>query len=64
MKAKEIRDLTREEQAQRLAEAEAELAKLRQQKAMGQLEHPLVLRAARKEVARLLTILNEAKKEA
>ncbi|MBP1590145.1 MAG: 50S ribosomal protein L29 [Kiritimatiellae bacterium] len=64
MKAKEIRDLTAEEQAQRLTEAEAELASLRHQKAMGQLEKPVLLRAARREVARIRTILNESRKEA
>ena len=64
MKAKEIRDLSAEEQAQRLGEAEAELAKLRHQKAVGQLEKPVQLRAARREVARIRTILNEARKEA
>ncbi len=64
MKAKEIRDLSAEEQAQRLVEAEAELAKLLQQKATGQLEKPVQLRFARREVARIRTVLNEAKKEA
>jgi len=64
MKAKEIRDLSAEEQAQRLVEAEAELAKMLQQKAVGQLEKPVQLRFARREVARIRTVLNEAKKEA
>lgn len=60
MKAKEIRDLSTEERAHRLAEAEKELLNLRIQQAAGQLEKPDRLRHLRRELARIRTIMNEA----
>lgn len=61
MKAREIRDLTAEEQAQKLAEAERELFNLRIQQSAGQLEKPDRVRRVRREIARIRTILNQAK---
>ena len=61
MKAKEIRDLTAEEQAQKLAEAEKELFNLRIQQAAGQLEKPDRLRTVRRGIARIKTVMNTAK---
>ncbi len=61
MKAREVRDLSAEEQAQKLAEAEKELFNLRIQRAAGQLEKPDRLRVVRREIARIQTIINQAK---
>ncbi|MGD9780559.1 MAG: 50S ribosomal protein L29 [Kiritimatiellia bacterium] len=61
MKAREIRDLSADEQAQKLAEAEKELFNLRIQQAAGQLEKPDRLRTVRRGIARIKTVMNEAK---
>ena len=61
MKAKEVRDWTAEEQAQKLAEAEKELFNLRLQQATGQLEKPDRLRTVRRDIARIKTVMNTAK---
>ncbi|HOO20319.1 MAG TPA: 50S ribosomal protein L29 [Kiritimatiellia bacterium] len=61
MKAKEVRDWTAEEQAQKLAEAEKELFNLRIQQAAGQLEKPDRLRTVRRDIARIKTVMNTAK---
>lgn len=61
MKAREIRDLSADERAQKLAEAEKELFNLRIQQAAGQLEKPDRLRAVRRGIARIKTVMNEAK---
>lgn len=63
MKSKELRELTGEELAAQLATAREELFKLRMQAATGQLEKPVQLRTARREVARILGIMNESKGE-
>ena len=47
----------------KLAAAREELFKLRMQAATGQLEKPVQLRAARREIARILGIMNESKQE-
>ncbi|NCA82831.1 MAG: 50S ribosomal protein L29 [Opitutae bacterium] len=61
MKAREVRDLSADEQAQKLAEAEKELFNLRIQKAGGQLEKPDRIRAVKREIARIKTVMNQAK---
>ena len=61
MKAKEVRDLTLDEQAQKLAELEKELFNLRIQQTAGQLEKPDRLRAVRRDIARIKTVMNQAK---
>ena len=61
MKAKEIRDVTAEEQAQKLAEAEKELFTLHVQQASGQLEKPDRIRKVKREIARIKTVMNTAK---
>ena len=61
MKAREVRDLSAEEQAQKLAEAEQELFNLRIQQAAGQLEKPDRVRLLRREIARIKTVMNQAK---
>lgn len=61
MKAKDVRDLTAEEQAQKLAETEKELFNLRIQQSSGQLEKPDRIRVVKREIARIKTVMNEAK---
>ena len=61
MKAREVRDLSADEQAQKLAEAVKELFNLRIQKAGGQLEKPDRIRAVKREITRIKTVMNQAK---
>jgi large subunit ribosomal protein L29 len=63
MKAAEVRELDVEELEQRLAKARRELFNLRFQHATGQLENTGQLKEIRKNIARLLTILNQKKQE-
>jgi large subunit ribosomal protein L29 len=56
MTAKEIRELSVAEIGTKLNELRAELLQLRLRKGSGQLEKPHLLRALRKDIARLLTI--------
>jgi large subunit ribosomal protein L29 len=64
MKIKEIRDLSGVELATRRHELREESFHLRIQQQSGQLEKPSQLRAIRREVARLETVLNEKTKAA
>ena len=61
MKAKDVRDLTPDEQAAKLAEMEKELFNLRIQQTAGQLEKADRLRAVRRDIARIKTVMNQAK---
>ena len=61
MKAKELRELTPDELAQQLETARKEYFDLRMQQATGRLEKPVLLRTARREIARIETVLNESK---
>lgn len=61
MKASEIRDLKPEEIEAKLADAREELMKLRFQQVSGQLTDPSRLRILRRDIARMLTVLNEQK---
>ncbi len=63
MKSVEIRDLAPAEIEVRIAEKKEELFKLRFQHTMGQLDNPLSLRKARREIARLNTILAEKRRQ-
>ena len=60
MKAKDLRDLTAEELEHRLLEARQELFNLRFQAATGALENTARLQLAKREIARILTVQNEA----
>lgn len=64
MKADEIRDLTSEELQQRLDDSAQEMLNLRMQKVAGQIENPLQIRGARRDMARIKTILNERRRTA
>jgi len=59
MKAKELRELSTEELEQKLAELKEELFNLRFQLATGQLENPMRVRAVRKDIARVKTLITE-----
>jgi large subunit ribosomal protein L29 len=59
MQASEIRELTEAQLAQRIAELEEERFRLRFRRATEPLENPLRLRAIRRDVARLKTVLRE-----
>jgi large subunit ribosomal protein L29 len=59
MKAKELREQSVEELERRLADFREQLFKLRFQKSTGQIEDPNRIRLARKNVARVLTVLRE-----
>ena len=64
MKIKEIRDLSLPELASRRHQLREESFHLRIQQQSGQLEKPSELRAIRREVARLQTVLNQKTKAA
>ena len=61
MKAREVRDLTPDEQGAKLTELETELFNLRIQQTAGQLEKPDRVRLVRRDIARIRTIMNQAK---
>ncbi len=58
-KAKTMREMSADEVRTRLQELREELFTLRFRNAMKQLDNPLKIRAARREMARLLTVLRE-----
>jgi len=62
MKAKELRELTDEELKQKLTSLKEELFNLRKSIYTATLEKPHRIREIRKDIARILTILNERKK--
>jgi large subunit ribosomal protein L29 len=59
VKAGALRELTMEEVQARVAELREELFNLRFRNSMKQLDNPLKIRESRREMARLLTVLNE-----
>ena len=59
MKANEIRDLTADEQAEKLKSLKEELFNLRFQHATGQLENPMKIRDIKKSIARIKTIMRQ-----
>ncbi len=61
MKAFELRQLSDAELTKRIQEEEENLANLKFQKVMGQLENPMKLGLIRKDIARMKTILQERK---
>ncbi|MEW6239500.1 MAG: 50S ribosomal protein L29 [Chloroflexota bacterium] len=61
MKASEIRDMKPEEIEAKLADAREEMMKLRFQQVSGQLTDPSRLRILRRDIARMMTVLNEQK---
>ena len=59
MRARELRELSDEELARRLAESREELFNLRFQAATGALENSARLALARRDIARILTLQRE-----
>ena len=59
MRARELRDLTDEELEEKMAATRKELFYLRFQSATGALENSARLRAAKREIARILTVTTE-----
>lgn len=63
MKASEIRTMTREEIEKKIKDSKSELLDLRMKAATGTLEKPSKISAMKKDVARMMTVLNEMKSE-
>lgn len=59
MKANNLRDLTTQELDDKLLESKAELFNLRFQLATGQLDNPMRIKAVRKDIARIKTVVRE-----
>ena len=65
MKTNELKELSAEELAAKISEARKELADLKLKLASKvEVEKPVRMRAMRREIARMLTVQNMAKKEA
>ncbi len=59
MKAAEMRELSVEELEEKLRHSKEELFNLKFQHATGQLENPMRLKAVKREIARIRTVLRE-----
>lgn len=59
MKANEIRQMTDQELSTQLLDLKSELFNLRFQLATGQLDNPMRIKAVRKDIARVKTIIRE-----
>jgi large subunit ribosomal protein L29 len=63
MKIREIRELPADELKQRVTDLKDQVARLRFQKAMGQLDNPMKIRNVRRDIARIKTVLLEIQKK-
>ena len=63
MKAGEIREQSVDELRKTLSDLEEQLFKLRFQRSTGQIEDPTKIRRVRKDIARVLTVINERQVE-
>ena len=63
MKAKDIRERSDDELRKTLSDLEEQLFKLRFQKSTGQIENPIKIREVRRDIARVLTVINERQAE-
>jgi len=63
MRAKQLREQSQDELRKTLSDLEEQLFKLRFQKSTGQIENPIKIREARRDIARVLTIINERRAE-
>ncbi len=59
MKAKDIRERSDDELRKALGDLEERLFKLRFQKSTGQIDNPIKIREVRKDIARVMTVMNE-----
>ena len=64
MKAKELLDLSNDDLQSKRRELKLDNFNMRLQQQLGQLEKPHRLRANRKDIARIETVLNQRKKQA
>ncbi len=64
MKAKEIREMSLVELNQKLSDLKAELFNLRFQLAVNQLDNPMRIKAVKKDIARIKTVIREAELKA
>ncbi|RMD45937.1 MAG: 50S ribosomal protein L29 [Aquificota bacterium] len=62
MKASELRKLTNEELKEKLIELKKKLMQLRFKNTIGGLEKPSEIKATKRDIARILTILREREK--
>lgn len=62
MKASELRDLTIEELEKQVLDLRERLFRLRMRNRLGQLESPAEIRKTRRDLARVLTVLNEKRR--
>ena len=62
MKTSELRALTVDELKRKESDLRKELFNLRFQRATGEIENPMRIRAVRKDIARILTIVTEKTK--
>ncbi len=60
MKASEIKELTPAERESKLQDLKKELFNLRFQHAINQLDNPMRIRAVKKDIARILTVMHES----
>jgi large subunit ribosomal protein L29 len=63
MKAKDVRERSDDELRKALGDLEEQLFKLRFQKSTGQIENPIKIREVRKDIARVLTVINQRQAE-
>ena len=59
MKAQEIRELTEQELQEKLSDLKEELFNLRFQLAINQLDNPMRIKAVKKDIARVSTVMRE-----
>jgi large subunit ribosomal protein L29 len=62
MKTSELREITVDELQKKEQDMRKELFNLRFQQATGEIENPMRIRALKKDIARILTVLTEKKK--
>jgi large subunit ribosomal protein L29 len=62
MKAAELRETTIDELRKKEQDLRKELFNLRFQKATGEIENPMRIRAIKKEIAKILTVITEKNK--
>ena len=63
MKASEIKDLSIEEKLRKVDDLKEELFNLRFKHEIGQLENPQKMKQAKRDIARVKTIIREAEKQ-
>ncbi len=61
MKTKELKDLSLEDLAAKEKQIKKELFGLNNQRQLGRVEKPALFKKAKKDIARILTVLNERK---